>query len=210
MNDWISKTLYSNGTLKNKLHIHDAKKLSTIEYLRTTIKSIILLDQKPKISSINDLAKIHKFMFSDLYDWAGKYRKGNFQKNGYTFFDYQRFNFAEQDIDYLLQQLQKKDALTSYDYAQLLDKINYMHPFREGNGRSAKLFLDCLAGNHEQVIAYPRKNDEMIQAQKNADIEEIAELIVVQNSPSRDAAFKLLQEKRKQQYQDYLHKRDIN
>ncbi|MBU3828110.1 MAG: cell division protein, partial [Candidatus Lactobacillus pullistercoris] len=60
MTDWISETLYSNGTLKNKLHIHNAQKLSNIEYLRTTIKSIILLDQKPKITSIKDLGKIHK------------------------------------------------------------------------------------------------------------------------------------------------------
>ena len=202
MTDWISETLYSNGTLKNKLHIHNAQKLSNIEYLRTTIKSIILLDQKPKTTSIKDLGKIHKFMFSDLYDWAGKYRKGNFQKNGYTFFDYQRFNFAEEDIDNLLQRLHKKGALTNYDYAELLDKINFMHPFREGNGRSAKLFLDCLSGNHAQVIAYPRENDEMIEAQNAADIEAIANLVIVQNSLSREAAFKLLREKQKKQYQE--------
>lgn len=200
MSDWISETLYENGTLKNKLHIHDAKKLSTIEYLQTTTKSIILLNQSPKISTINDLIKIHKFMFSDLYDWAGKYRKGNFQKNGYVFLDYQRFNYAEQDINNFLQKLNRKDALSKHDYAQLLDKINYMHPFREGNGRSAKLFLDCLAGNHSQVIAYPRENKQMIQAQNNADINAIADLITIQNSPSRDVAFKLLQEQQKQKY----------
>lgn len=195
MTDWISETLYSNGTLKNKLHIQDAKQLSATEYLQTTVKSIILLDQKPKITSISDLAKIHQFMFSNLYDWAGKYRKGNFQKNGYTFFDYQRFDYAEQDIDHLLQQLNKKDALLSYDYAQLLDKINFMHPFREGNGRSAKLFLDCLAANHAQVISYPRKNDQMIKAQNDADVKAIANLLVVQNAPNRDIAFKLLQKR---------------
>lgn len=192
MTDWISETLYSNGTLKNKLHIHDAKKLQSIEYMQTAIKAGILLDQEPKISTIKDLAKIHKFLFSGLYDWAGKYRKGNFQKNGYSFFDYQRFNYAEENIDNLLQRLSKKDALSAYEYAEILDKINFMHPFREGNGRSAKIFLSCLAGNHAQVIDYPRENSKMIKAQNDADINKIAGLIKVQNAPSRDTAFKLM------------------
>ena len=133
-------------------------------------------------------------MFSDLYDWAGKYRNGNFQKNGYTFFDYHRFNFAEEDINALLHKLSKKDILSTYDYAQILDKVNYMHPFREGNGRSAKIFLSCIAGNHAQVIDYPRDNTDMIKAQNNADLNGIARLIRVQNAPNRDVAFKLMKE----------------
>lgn len=110
-------------------------------------------------------------------------------KEGYEFLEGSRQNFGIQDIDNLLKQKNNLDYLTNRDYAELLDEINYLHPFREGNGRSTKVFLQCLAANHEQVLDYPRDNDEMIKAQNDADIKKIAHLLNVQNSPSRKAAF---------------------
>lgn len=50
---------------------------------------------------------------------------------------------------------QKQHHLTAEDYAQLMDLLNYMHPFREGNGCSTRLFLQCYAVNHGQYIIYP-------------------------------------------------------
>lgn len=189
MSNWIEETIYPNGVLINKLNIHDAKKLEALEYEETAVAAIKILQRKPKINNIFQLAKLHKLMFYKLYDWAGKYRWGNFQKNGYTFFDYKRFKFAEIDINNLLQKQNDKETLSASDYAQLLDLINYMHPFREGNGRSARLFLQCYAARHQQVIDYPRNNDQMILAQQNVDIEAMAKLIKVEDTMTREIAF---------------------
>ena len=52
-----------------------------------------------------------------------------------------------------------------------------MHPFREGNGRSTRLFLQCYAANHNQCIVYPLSNDDLIQALTDANVHEIARLI---------------------------------
>ena len=197
MSDWISKTPYSNGVLKNKLHIHDAAELEKKENELSARNALFLLQKKPQIKDINDLKKIHQFLFDELYDWAGKYRPGNFSKNGYQFFDFTRFDFAEKDINSMLHKHPKTTLLSAKDYAELLDAINFMHPFREGNGRSCKIFLSAYAANHGQMIDYPRKNEEMIQAQSEANIDKIAKLIKVENTPSRNRTLQLLASQQK-------------
>lgn len=197
MSDWISKTPYSNGVLKNKLHIHDAAELEKKENELSARNALFLLQKKPQIKDINDLKKIHQFLFGELYDWAGKYRPGNFSKNGYQFFDFTRFDFAEKDINSMLHKHPKTTLLSAKDYAELLDAINFMHPFREGNGRSCKIFLSAYAANHGQMIDYPRKNEEMIQAQNEANIDQIAKLIKVENTPSRNRTLQLLASQQK-------------
>ena len=192
MSDWIKDTLYPNGALKNKYHIRDQQKLEQVEYLKATRRAAIFLHSKPQIKNIQDIKKIHKIMFGRLYDWAGKYRPGNFPKNGYDFCDYSRFGYAEDNINNIMENLPQKKALKAQDYAQLLDEINFMHPFREGNGRSCKVFLSAYAANHGQVIDYPRKNEELIQAEMDADLARIAQLIKVHNMPSRENAFTIL------------------
>lgn len=192
MSNWIENTIYENGTLKNKLNIKNQNKLQEIEYFGSAQRAAIILQQKPMITNLTDLRKIHKYMFSFLYDWAGKYRQGDFQKNGYAFFERNRFEFAEQDINELINSQNKKKVLSATDYAALLDKINFMHPFREGNGRSTKIFLQCYAAQHQQILDYPRRNEQLIQAQNEANIDQIANILVVERAPSRDAAYKEL------------------
>lgn len=99
MSDWIKDTLYDNGVMKNKQNIKNQQKLEDLEYLQSSRRAFVFLISKPKITNIRDLKKIHKIMFGKLYDWAGKYRPGNFQKNGYEFFDHSRFGYAEKNIN---------------------------------------------------------------------------------------------------------------
>lgn len=187
-----NRFLYKNGTLKNKLGIKNTKDLSNVEYLGSASRALVLIKKQPEINSINELQAIHKVMFGWLYDWAGKIRDYDLSKNGYGFLEGDRQEFGIQNINNKINQKNELDTLNNKDYAELLDELNYLHPFREGNGRSTKLFLQCFAANHEQVLDYPRKNNEMIEAQNNADIDKISELIQVQNSPSREAAFQQL------------------
>ena len=60
-----------------------------------------------------------------------------------------------------------------------------------------RTFLQCLAANHEQVIDYPRNNDQLIKAQNNANIKKEAQLISIQDTPTREAVFKELLAMRK-------------
>ena len=187
-----NRCLYKNGTLKNKLGIKSTKDLSNVEYLGSASRALVLIKKQPEINSINELQAIHKVMFGWLYDWAGKIRDYDLSKNGYGFLEGDRQEFGIQNINNKINQKNELHTLNNKDYAELLDELNYLHPFREGNGRSTKLFLQCFAANHEQVLDYPRKNNEMIEAQNNADIDKISKLIQVQNSPSREAAFQQL------------------
>lgn len=189
-NDWIAKTLYSNGVLKNKLSITDQKELARKEYLISAVAALRILERQVKVKNISDLNKIHKIMFSKLYNWAGQERPGNFHKGNTEFFPYERFQFAKQDINSVMNSLPKGVPLKKEDYAKLLDRINYYHPFREGNGRSTKTFLQCFAAQHHQVIDYPGSNDEMVEAESKGDIKGIANLISIENTPDREAAYK--------------------
>ena len=118
MSDWIQETLYANGTLINKLGIRDAQDLAKKEFEITAQRELFLLNQGIKIKDISAFAKINAFLFSRLYDWAGKYRQGNFYKGNTTILDYNRFNYAEEDINHVMSLQQKQHHLTAEDYAQ--------------------------------------------------------------------------------------------
>lgn len=178
--EWYRKKfLYPNGTLKNKLNITDAAELAQKEYLGSAVRALAFLRENKKITSVEDLKKIHQIMFGWLYNWAGQIRDYELTKGDTEFLEYTRIKFGIEEIDEKIKQLTAKKELVDTDYAFLLDRLNYLHPFREGNGRSSKLFLQALAANHNQVIDYPRSNKELIMAQNNADINRIAQLIKV-------------------------------
>ena len=71
---------------------------------------------------------------------------------------------------------------TIEDYAALLNDLNYIHPFREGNGRSTKLFIQLIALHHGQVIDYPADNAEMIAGLNQSDVGIIAKTMALQKS----------------------------
>lgn len=178
--------LYSTGALKNKLHITDPKKLQEQEYLGSAVRALTFLRKKERITSVEDLKTIHKIMFSWLYEWAGVVRDYQLLKGETEFLEASRIPFGISEINEKLAQLSKKGKLTSQDYAFLLDRLNYLHPFREGNGRSSKVFLQALAANHQQVIEYPRTNEKLIAAQNSADIEKIANLLKIEDIAGAD------------------------
>lgn len=176
MDEITQRFEYSNGTLKNRLHEFNKDKLAQIEYRRAVyVGAKILKNPKIKIKSFTDLQKIHYLMFSWLYEWAGEIRDYNLTK-GNT--DFLPVNFLEKGIDEINKQLDfinQKEIPTVYDYAVLLDRLNFLHPFREGNGRSAKIFITKLALNHHQKLDYQRDSTKMINALAKADIKGIAQ-----------------------------------
>lgn len=181
---WFNNTLLHNGTLKNKLGITDETELAQQEYLLSSIRSIRILEHHPKIKETADIKKIHGYMFEQIYDWAGQYRPVGIQKDGFQFMPPEFFDTSELSINQIISSINRKKKPTAWDYAKLIDELNFMHPFREGNGRSSKLMLECIAVNHHQTITYPQTNDEMIKAQNVKDIEAISKQLKLQQMPN--------------------------
>lgn len=180
--------LQENGTLKNKLGITDPDKLEEVSYKNSAKKAVQILQSNFKVKSIDDLNKIHKEMFKDVFDWAGQTRtydlSKNFKHNGKVYqHDFLPSALMDNSAVYINQMLSSlpKGKLKSKDYAELLDTINDYHPFREGNGRSTKVFLQCIASQHGQAIDYPRKNEGLILAENNADVNALSKMIDVED-----------------------------
>jgi cell filamentation protein len=137
------------GVLLNKENIKNYKELIAFESLCVANRSEQLLKNPIKIEYGYDLLKIHKFLFQDVYDWAGSVRKVEIAKGGRQFLPMHSFNSAFAYIDGLLSELkaiQKSDKKKIAEkLAIILDNINFLHPFREGNGRTQREFIRLLA-----------------------------------------------------------------
>lgn len=149
---YIDATLkYSNenGVLFNLAEIEDEKILILFESLKVTKRVEELFEKPIKIKDSQSLLKIHHYLFQDVYKWAGQVRTVNISKNGKPFFDGERFNNAFQFIDTLIvgyRKVKKRDINEIAEkLAEILDNVNYLHPFREGNGRTQREFIRLLA-----------------------------------------------------------------
>lgn len=143
------KYTYKNGVLRNLANIVDEKILLVYESLKVSKRVEELFNNPVKIKSTASLLSIHKHLFQDIYEWAGKLRTVNIRKDGKPFFDEERFDTAFQYIDSLIAEYKSIDnndkTILANKLAEILDNVNYLHPFREGNGRVQREFLRSLA-----------------------------------------------------------------
>jgi cell filamentation protein len=143
--------LYSNknGVLHNIEKIDDEKILIAFESFKVS-KRIEELSEKPiEIKDSNSLLTIHHYLFQDVYEWAGKVRTVNISKDGKPFFEGEKFNMGFKFIDNLISEYRSLNKTNrkeiAYKLAEILDTVNYLHPFREGNGRTQREFVRILA-----------------------------------------------------------------
>jgi cell filamentation protein len=136
--------------LRNKAEIANAEDLDAYEGELSTLRSIEILENP--IAGQFDLVhlqRIHLALFQDVYEWAGKIRTVNISKDGKPFFDGERFQTGFQYINSLIVEYSKissnRDSEIARKLAEILDNINFMHPFREGNGRTQREFIRTLA-----------------------------------------------------------------
>jgi cell filamentation protein len=137
------------GILKNLQGIKDPDVLLFVESSAVTKRLQQLYDNPIEIKDSNSLLVIHHYLFQDVYAWAGKVRTVNIYKDGKPFFNGERFSMGFQYIDTLINDYRNieklnKEALAS-KLSEILDNINFLHPFREGNGRTQREFLRLLA-----------------------------------------------------------------
>lgn len=162
--------LNKNGVLINKLKIETQAELDKKEAQITAIQTAILLITPVKGQfDIAHLKAIHKHLFNDIYSWAGEIRSIDISKGDTMFATSSRII---PELEKLFNELKNEQFLKNTlpekipaRLAYYLGEINAIHPFREGNGRTQRLFINQLAQtlgfylNFEQVSA-----DEMIQA----------------------------------------------
>ncbi len=137
------------GLLRNLQDISDPDVLLFVES-GAVIKRLQELYENPiDVKGVDSLFEIHRHLFQDMYVWAGKKRTVEISKNGKQFFPISHFDNAFRHIDQLVIEFKKipKDnkKLIAEKLAEILDTVNYLHPFREGNGRTQREFLRLLA-----------------------------------------------------------------
>ena len=128
-------------TLENKLGITDSTELFRVEEKISKLKAIELFENNViydlKVGTFESLAFIHKYLFDEIYDFAGEIRTVNIAKG----------NFRFAPVMYLKSALEHIDNMPQSNFDEIVEKyveMNAAHPFREGNGRSARIWLDFI------------------------------------------------------------------
>lgn len=137
------------GLLRNLQNITDPEVLLFVESSVVTKRLQELYETPIKIKNIESLFEIHRYIFQDIYAWAGKKRQVEISKDGKPFFPISHFDIAFRHIDQIIADFKKipkdNNKLLAEKLTEILDNINYLHPFREGNGRAQREFLRLLA-----------------------------------------------------------------
>jgi cell filamentation protein len=127
--------------LENKLNITNPIELAKTEEKITKQKAKQLFDskdiQKVEVGTFEGLAFIHRYLFEDIYKFAGKIRDVNISKG----------NFRFASILYLKESLKQIDKMAQNSFDEIVEKyveMNIAHPFREGNGRALRIWLDLI------------------------------------------------------------------
>ena len=137
------------GVLRNRADINDSDGLLFFESAAVIKRSKELETQPIAIQNAETLLDIHHYLFQDVYHWAGQKRTVEISKQGKPFFLTAYFEKGFAYIDTLVAGYRKIDradkSRLAGHLADLLDSINYLHPFREGNGRTQREFIRVLA-----------------------------------------------------------------
>ena len=163
--------------LENKLGITNSAELAREEERISKKKAVELFERgaldKLEPGKFTSLQAIHKALFEDIYDFAGKLRTVNLAKG----------NFRFVPLMYLEAALANIDKMPQSTYDEIIEKyveMNIAHPFREGNGRSTRLWLDqLLKAGIGQVVDWSRVDKEDY-------------LLAMERSPIKDVEIKVL------------------
>jgi len=175
------------GILRNLAGIIDQDALLFFESVAVAKRIQELYENPIKINRVESLLTIHKHLFQDVYSWAGKKRKVEISKAGKQFFPTTHFDNAFRFIDTLIsdyKNISKNDKhRIAEKLAEILDNVNYLHPFREGNGRTQREFLRLLALEKDLVLNLNPPDDKKIydqymQGTINSDVKALTKLIL--------------------------------
>ncbi len=158
--------------LENKLGLDNQVELARAEEKLSKQKAKRLFDSgdihKAEVGTFNGLAFIHAYLFGDVYHFAGKIRDVNIAKGD--------FRFAP--LMYLDAALKHIDAMPQGTFDEIIEKyveMNVAHPFREGNGRATRIWLDLmLKKGIRQVVDWNRVDkDEYLSAMQRSVVKDV-------------------------------------
>ncbi|MDD4375526.1 MAG: Fic family protein [Clostridia bacterium] len=162
---------------KNKLNIDNSSELANIEEQITKKKALELFDNKVletlEPGTFETLKYIHKFLFEEIYDFAGKIRNENIAKGNFRFTPVMYLNHALENIDKMPQSV----------FDEIIEKyveMNIAHPFREGNGRTTRIWLDLILKKEVKKVVDWNKIDKEDY------------LLAMERSPIKDIEIKTL------------------
>ncbi|MDR1162269.1 MAG: Fic family protein [Candidatus Accumulibacter sp.] len=163
--------------LENKLGITDSSELARIEEKISKVKALELFEKGLldtfEVGTYEGLAKIHQYLFGEIYGFAGKLREVNIAKGS--------FRFAP--LMYLEAALKNIGKMPQSNFEEIIEKyveMNVAHPFREGNGRSTRIWLDAILKKEiRRVVDWSRVDKEDY-------------LLAMERSPIKDVEIKVL------------------
>lgn len=167
--------------LKNKLGITDQIELAKAEEKISKQKARQLFDSgdinQVEVGTFAGLAFIHAYFFGEIYDFAGKLRDVNIAKGS--------FRFAP--LMYLKQALKQIDTMPQGNYDEIIEKyveMNIAHPFREGNGRSTRIWLDLILKKEiQQVIDWNQVDkEEYLSAMERSPVKDVEIKVLLKNA----------------------------
>lgn len=177
--------------LDNKLNITDSAELAREEEKISKKKAVELFENgyldNYEAGTFKMLAAIHRYLFDELYDFAGKVRTVNMAKG----------NFRFAPVMYLQAALENIEKMPQSTFDEIVEKyveMNIAHPFREGNGRSARIWLDLIL----------KKELNMIIDWSNVNKEDY--LLAMERSPIKDIEIKYIL---KQALTDKVNDREV-
>jgi len=171
--------------LENKLGIKNQVELAKVEEKTTKEKALQLFETKKlnefEIGTFKGLAQIHKYLFEDIYEFAGKIRKENISKS----------NFRFASAMYLKEALNKIDEMPQTTFDEIIKKyveMNVAHPFREGNGRSTRIWLDLiLKKNLNRIVNWENIDKKLyLQAMERSPINTLEIKTLIENNLTED------------------------
>ena len=158
--------------LENKLHITDQIELAKAEEKISKQRAKQLFDsgdiRKAEVGTFAGLSFIHAYLFEDIYTFAGKIRDVNIAKGD--------FRFAP--LMYLEQSLKYIDKMPHSNFDEIIEKyveMNVAHPFREGNGRATRIWLDLMLKSQiKQVVDWNLVDkEEYLSAMQRSPVKDI-------------------------------------
>jgi len=158
--------------LENKFNITNQVELAKVEEKLSKIKANKLFTSgfldTLEVGTFQSLSTIHHYLFTEIYDFAGKLRDVNIAKG----------NFRFAPVSYLevsLKNIEKMPQTTYYEIIEKYVEMNIAHPFREGNGRSTRIWLDIILKKELQVVVDWNKvdKDDYLLAMERSPIKDI-------------------------------------